>query len=404
MTGVQTCALPIYSDYDELNYTIVEGPAGMEFKQAYSTFAELYWLPSSTGDYNINISISDGKAAIYHNFTIHVKDGPDVYFVNEYYENAYDTNNNSLYDYISIVAVVNVSEEDEYSIYASLYTQNYEYVASASNTAHLNMGVNNVSLEFNGYEIYASGNDGSYYLKYMYIYDGQGNYVSSVYETGFNTAAYSYSDFELPPVSINQNYSDYGIDVDGNGLYEALAINVSIAVSTAGDYLISAYLYDDEYNYIAQYFEEHHFEVGNNEAALIFSSNYIYNTNKNTSYRLNYLSVLDASSYIELVYDYDAYITRYYDYTEFEEGSRFTGEYAEAVIDNDLDGKYDSLDIEIGVKITQAGNYTINGNLKDVNGSYVAWSQNRSYLDIGDRKSTRLNSSHIPLSRMPSSA
>ena len=26
------------------------------------------------------------------------------------------------------------------------------------------------------------------------------------------------------------------------------------------------------------------------------------------------------------------------------------------------------------------------------------------YLDIGDRKSTRLNSSHIPLSRMPSSA
>ena len=62
----------------------------------------------------------------------------------------------------------------------------------------------------------------------------------------------------------------------------------------------------------------------------------------------------------------------------------------------------------VGVKWTQADDYSITDSSFVVHYNGSEWKEikvdNFGWKSIGDRKSTRLNSSHIPLSRMPSSA
>ena len=54
-----------------------------------------------------------------------------------------------------------------------------------------------------------------------------------------------------------------------------------------------------------------------------------------------------------------------------------------------------------GIEATQA---TVSRDLEDLGAVRVRVGKGKSAYAIQDRKSTRLNSSHIPLSRMPSSA
>src|SRR2546428_579971 len=50
-----------------------------------------------------------------------------------------------------------------------------------------------------------------------------------------------------PPGVFQPPHSDYGVDTDSDGLFNALVVQVNMSIAQAGDYLISAYLHDAAY-------------------------------------------------------------------------------------------------------------------------------------------------------------
>jgi len=63
--------------------------------------------------------------------------------------------------------------------------------------------------------------------------------------------------------------------------------------------------------------------------------------------------------------------------------SRFTDTYADRGVDTDTDGKYDYLIIDVGINVTLAGNYTIQGSLFDMAGNPIHTTSNFTYLTEG---------------------
>ncbi|RLG24467.1 hypothetical protein DRN77_02265, partial [Methanosarcinales archaeon] len=85
-------------------------------------------------------------------------------------------------------------------------------------------------------------------------------------------------------------------------------------------------------------------------------------------------------------YIYDAYTTSHYNYTEFQRPpAEFSDVYSDYGEDTDGDGLYNYLTIEVGVNVTTAGYYQINGELYDSYDDYIGWGSNYTYLDAGDQ-------------------
>jgi len=60
----------------------------------------------------------------------------------------------------------------------------------------------------------------------------------------YTTPAYNYTDFAPPPVTLTGSYQDHGVDANGNGLYEALNINIGLTPGEAGLFIASGRLLD----------------------------------------------------------------------------------------------------------------------------------------------------------------
>jgi hypothetical protein len=62
--------------------------------------------------------------------------------------------------------------------------------------------------------------------------------------------------------------------------------------------------------------------------------------------------------------------------------ARFSHEYSDSAVDNDSNGKYDSLDVQVGVNVTTSANFLLTGDLTS-NGQYVAHAGTQTELISG---------------------
>lgn len=67
-----------------------------------------------------------------------------------------------LYDYLVIEKEVNVSEAGDYGVYGWLYSPSGDYVDSDFNYTTLSAGLHNVTLRFQGWEIYKTEENGNF--------------------------------------------------------------------------------------------------------------------------------------------------------------------------------------------------------------------------------------------------
>ncbi len=65
-------------------------------------------------------------------------------------------------------------------------------------------------------------------------------------------------------------------------------------------------------------------------------------------------------------------------------GLRFTGNYADQAVDDDGDGLYDRLIVDVGVEVLSSGTYNLNGSLEDSSGEEIEWQTSGDvYLNAG---------------------
>ncbi len=107
---------------------------------------------------------------------------------------AKDDNGNEIFDFIILDVEVDIAVEDNYEWYASIYDDDYNFVAHTSHEGFLSEGISIVSFTFDGAEINESGINGPYVVKSLRITNKKGDF--DVNKKNITTLDYWYNDFE----------------------------------------------------------------------------------------------------------------------------------------------------------------------------------------------------------------
>ena len=310
-------------------------------------------------------------------------------FAGDYSDYGTDVDGDGLYDFLSIEVGVNVTAIGNYTIIGWLHDVNGNEIVWSINDTSLGIGNQTIILNFDGKAMQKHGVNGPYYLKDLVLFNEHDELLGYIVDA-YTTLAYDYTDFQtlMPPVAqFTGDYSDYGIDIDSNGLYDYLVMGIEVNVTIAGNYTLSGLLYDVNGNELVWADNDTYLPIGDQTMKVHFDSKAIQNHGVNGPYYLKTLTLFDEN-YELLDYIVDAYTTSAYDYTDFQiliQPTQFTGDYSDYGTDIDGDELYDYLTIDVGINVTTAGNYTVSGCLYDVNGNEIVWAGNDTYLNIGNQ-------------------
>ncbi|MBN2391400.1 MAG: hypothetical protein JXR84_11785 [Anaerolineae bacterium] len=312
---------------------------------------------------------------------------PTVYFTDFYTDFGLDSGGGSSFDYLVLEAEVDVSSPGYYTIMGALadsadasYSQNASIVGSEVYT-YLVEGIQTVQLLFDGRAIFMNGVDGPYEVQELLVTDIENptpselsNNLIDYRRQVYSTTAYSYSAFETPGAYFTNQYTDFGIDVDSDGAYEYLAVDVNLDIATSGLYTVTGELYDVTGNLL----DSASWSGTTTAAQLQFDGQAIYRNGASGQYYIRNLRLLNSAEEIIASVD-EAHVTASYPYTQFSgPAAMLTEVYNDYGEDTDGNSLYDYLVIEVQVNVSEAGEYSIEGWLADKENHLVTWTSSGS--------------------------
>ena len=282
-----------------------------------------------------------------------------IRFVSPVSERTVDNDTDGLYDWLTLTLTLDVTTEDNYVVSSRLVDQTYKIREDWRTAAHLLPGRTSVTQYFLGYPLRLANASGPY-LVTNDIYDGRGVQVDFLLYT---TAAYSSSSFEGPPVTLAPPHSEWALDTDGDGLYSALQVNVSLLVDRTETVVLSGELRSGDGALLIETLEVRPtLGAGHATVALYFAGPIIYSKAVNGPYQVR-LRVEDLAGRI---LSEGLYSTQSYKYTQFESRSlQLKAPHADAGIDADGDGLYEVLRLSVYVSVEIAGTYRFSAILWD---------------------------------------
>ena len=294
-------------------------------------------------------------------------------FVPPFSDYGNDTGGNGLYEYLAINCTVNVTSDGWYWIAGYLYDNTLSSIDWNLICVYLYTGVNNLTIQFSGSVIYNYGYSGVFFVE-LYLFDN----VTLLDGHSYTTNWYDYNQFytSYQPAYFVPPYSDYGEDLNSNGLYDNLVLNVSIYADVSGQYWVSAELYDGGWSYISWYGDYFFLNMGLQTVQLHFLSGAIFNHGYDGSYLVD-LSLYDGPTLV----DNDTYATNAYSYNQFEiPENHFTPPYSDHGEDIDGNGLFDYLVVNATVYANSTGWYNVEGDLFDNEWNLVAFDFKPVYL------------------------
>ena len=315
--------------------------------------ANNYWI-------EIYLSDSNHRVADSHRFSIWLGKRYNKTF-GEYKDYGNDTNGDGLFDYLSIAVNVSVNQTGTYTLKGYLRNESGEYLGLTQTSSILSRGLNTVVLNFNSSLITLNNEKGHFCLSGVALYDANFT-VLSASSPYYYTTYYNSSDFKSPPLQLTGYIMDQGNDSNDDGYFDFLEITVGININSPDNYSFVAYLTNGSGNMLTTSTIHHDLIVGNYNLTIKFDGTILYSYLKNTTYTLSYIEVFNSSGNF-LGSLRCNYTTLFYNYSSFQSYKCITDEYLEQCIDEDNDGLYDYLSIDVGVNITIPGNYTIEGDL-----------------------------------------
>lgn len=245
-----------------------------------------------------------------------ISTGNSAHFSKMYSDFGTDTNRNGLYDMITINVGVIVFTTGEYTIRGSLDSASGNESINGTTNAYLSFGAKNVPLEFPGPKVV-----GKHYLKNLTLYDSHGNLLDKI-DNAYVTKN-DYYQIDTGPLMLAKligNYTEHGVDLHGDGLYDYLIIDAGVEVKVPGEYSLMGYLFDSNDREVAWAIDHKVLSSGNNTMHLNFDGKSINDHRVNGPYYLGNMTLfLGSSPTIIQICDYlqKAYNTSDYSYSEF---------------------------------------------------------------------------------------
>ncbi len=188
-------------------------------------------------------------------------------------------------------------------------------------------------------------------------------------------------------VQLGQVVADYGVDLDGDGRFDQLVIEVEVYASQPGYYTVGGLL--DSPNFtayakipaLASARAHAYLETGPQTVPLVFDGRSIALTRVDGPYTVKSLWISDLNPQADLpeltmsALDRQdpAYTTAPYRASEFETlGATLADQYSERGMDSNRNGRYESLRVDVGFEISTPGTYTLVGELYDARGRSIS--------------------------------
>ena len=177
------------------------------------------------------------------------------------------------------------------------------------------------------------------------------------------------------------------VDLNDNGLYDWLNMDVQLNVLTSGDFEVSGYLIDNNGDIVAcgtfatLLNGSGPLPVGLQTIVLPFDGKTIRAHGVDGPYTLERVVVRDQTDgdfqvdFVDL-----AYTTAAYQSGEFEGALLSIIEGSEYTPDGDMNGLYDELTISLNMEVIWPGNYEWNGRLMGMSGHEIGWATASGYL------------------------
>jgi len=346
--------------------------------------------------YNVSFILSDGL------FDVHVIfptspysyfefERSEAYIIGNYIDYGKDTDNDAYYNYLTIESEIYVDYPGIYTLIGWLN----EDITWAQTSTYLDAGYHMIALDFNGVDLFRSGEDGPYLLSSITLLDEDQSVMDTLTDA-YQTSYYHHTMFQPADAYFLDSYRDYGVDSNEDGKYEYLAIEVDIAALTAGEYSLIGGLFSYDGS-ISIAFAENitYLDIGMQTMKLLFDGSEIYKHRIDGPYQLGSLILVDDESTL-MDYRENAYITSPYSYTDFFSEDtqplvKLTGNYTDYGTDTNDDGEFDFLTVDVEVLLADAGYCVITARLLDDLETEIVWASNMSYLSADGPQIIRLN-------------
>lgn len=228
---------------------------------------------------------------------------------------AEDTDDDGLGDYVTMAVGVNIKAAGNYTVAISLYDVNSSQEIHAENTSYLGWGSKTVMIE-----LYDVSTPGPYRLKSLELYDEEGNVIDRS-GTAYTTRMYSDLEIMARRARLNGSYSDYGSDINGDGLYDYLTIDAGVDALEPGNYSLMGFLCDANGTSLLWSIGSDYLLPGTHIMHLDFDGKSLWRQKVNGPYRLCNITLFRGDSFLENLTGedaaLDAYATRPYNYTQF---------------------------------------------------------------------------------------
>ncbi|MDH3938718.1 MAG: T9SS type A sorting domain-containing protein, partial [candidate division Zixibacteria bacterium] len=251
-----------------------------------------------------------------------------------YFDSGQDIDGNGLYDLLRVGCIVTVEDAGDYSLSAWLADGDGNEIGFTESAFAMAKGSDTINLDFEGTQIYENGNDGPFVLSYIVLEKADGSVLND-YRDAYTTNPYSYMSFERPEaplIALTGSYSDYGVDTDGNGLYNLLTVDVEVTCADGGVAVANAQLVAPDGETILWASAWAPVEAGvPTSVSLDFDGRYIFGTLLDGPYQLQDLMVYHTGDPSQAALIPQAHTTTAYEYTAFEGAVVLCGYVAEGV-------------------------------------------------------------------------
>lgn len=208
----------------------------------------------------------------------------------------------------------------------------------------------------------------------------------------FTRSAVGEVQFASGTASIAGVFSDQGVDVGGDSLFDLLRVNTPVQVAVAGRYMVFGELQTPSGTKLSTATVSADLGAGGNIVPLEFDGQEIWLKGGSGQFKVANVSVLDMSSTsLPVRVDYKAapYLTRLYNRNEFQHDAVvLTGVTSDYGVDHNNNGRFDELVVNVGLDLQTGGDYQWNARLIDDRGYEFGWYSGSATLGAGTRQIT----------------
>lgn len=310
---------------------------------------------------------------------------PAVTYTGAYTDSGVDSNSNGLFDTLNIGVGVQVNRAGNYTLVGWLYAADGSAMPNAVATTVFSNSVTQ-TLRFDGKAIRWQRKNGPYTLRDLEVRDANQTRVAFLTQAYTTPTSYAANHFESSGVAeLNTAaYTEQGIDLNQDGLYDLLRVNSAISVTTPGLYHLSASLKDQAGQTIADIANEVDLVTGNNPTVTLdFPGGLIRRHGVDGPYQVTQVVLMTQAGEV-IDQQTLAITTKPYTATAFAFPLLvLAGNFSDTSVDTTNDNQKDFLNVNVPIQSGNDGVVIAQGRLVDKNGQEIQWVETNVTVTAG---------------------